>query len=189
MNAAYSDPELLQKTLELSKTFNLTTFFETGTFHGMSSQIISNYFDKVMTVENNEEFYQIAVDNLKNINNCSIYFGNSPEIMDLNLKNNNSSIFFFLDAHWYDYWPILDELEVIYKKSIQPVIAIHDFYVPDSNGNAKFGFDSYHDTALDFNYIKSSIDKIYDNKYEISYSTTSTTNSGVIFIYPQQSII
>jgi hypothetical protein len=184
MNPAYSDPQLLEWTLELSKKFNVKIFFETGTFHGLSSKIVSKYFDSVITVENNEEFYQISLNNLKEVNNCTVYLGNSPEIMKQHLKKDDSSVFFFLDAHWYDYWPILDELEIIREKNIKPVIAIHDFYVPDENGNAKFGFDSYLNQALNLDYIKPSLEKIYENQYEIKYSTTSTNNSGVIYIYP-----
>jgi hypothetical protein len=36
-----------------------------------------------------------------------------------------------------------------------------------------------------FPYIKNAIEDLYDNSYEVRYSTTSTTNSGVIFIYPK----
>jgi hypothetical protein len=91
----------------------------------------------------------------------------------------------FIDAHWEDYFPLLDELKIIKDKNLKPVIAIHDFYVPDENGNAKFGFDSYHSQPLDFPYIKNAIENLYKNSYEIKYSTTSTINSGVIFIYPK----
>lgn len=186
MNPAYSDPELLEITLELSKKFNLNTFFETGTYHGNTTKIVSKYFDKVITIENNPDFYQIASNNLKDINNCDLYLGSSPEMMEKCIKKNNNSIFFFLDAHWEDYFPLLDELKIIKMKNLKPVIAIHDFYVPDENGEAKFGFDSYHSQPLDFSYIKKSIEDIYENLYEIIYSTTSTTNSGVIFIYPKK---
>jgi len=185
MAAAYSDPELLQITLNLSKQFNLTTFFETGTYHGETSKILSKYFNKVITIENNINYYEIAKNTLKDINNCDLYFGNSPEVMDSILTKNNNSIFFFLDAHWEHYWPLLDELKIIKEKNLKSVIAIHDFYVPDENGNAKFGFDSYHGQPLNFDYIKSSIKNIYSENFEIQYSNSSTTNSGVIYIYPK----
>ena len=186
MNPAYSDPQLLEWTLELSKKFNIKIFFETGTYYGGTAKIASNYFDKVITIENNPESYNIALDNLKDIQNCNLYLGNSPEMIEQYLEKNNSSIFFFLDAHWEHYWPLLDELKIIKEKNIKPIIAIHDFYVPGMDGNAKFGFDSYYNQPLNFNYIKNSIENIYGNDYEIQYSTSSTTNSGVIYIYPKQ---
>jgi predicted O-methyltransferase YrrM len=153
IHPAYSDPQLLEWTLDLSKQFNLKTFCETGTYHGGTAQIVSQYFDKIITIESNPDSHQIASNNLKDIQNCNLYLGNSPEIMSQCLEKNNSSIFFFLDAHWEYYWPLLDELKVIKEKNLKPVIAIHDFYVPDENGNAKFAFDSYHGQPLNFTYI------------------------------------
>lgn len=184
--AAYSDPELLQWTLEFSKQFNLNTFCETGTYHGATAEIISKYFDKVITIENNIDFFNIAQQKLKNIDNCTLYFGNSPDIMREHIEENNDRVFFFLDAHWYNYLPLLDELKVIKEKNIKPIIAIHDFYVPDENGNAKFGFDSYKGQPLNINYIKSSVKDIYGESFEMKYSTAPTINSGVIYLYPKK---
>lgn len=186
MNPAYSDPELLKFTLELKQKLNLTKFLETGTYHGGTSKIISNYFDKIITIENDKSNYEIAKLNLNDTKNCDLYIGNSPEIMDKVIDVGDDSIFFFLDAHWEEYWPLIDELKVIKNKNLKPVIAIHDFYVPGIDGNAKFGFDSYYNQPLNFDYIKNSIENIYGNDYEIQYSTSSTTNSGVIYIYPKQ---
>ena len=60
MNPAYSDTELLEITLELSKKFKLTTFLETGTYHGETAKIVSKYFNKVITIESNQDFHQIV---------------------------------------------------------------------------------------------------------------------------------
>lgn len=183
--AAYTDPELLNYTLEFSKKFNIDTFFETGTYHGDSARIASRHFKRVITVENDSQNYNISLQRLAGIENCELHFGNSPEIMDSLVDENSSNIFFFLDAHWYDYWPLLDELAVITKKKIKPVIAIHDFFVPDGNGNAKFGYDVYRGQPLNLEYIKSSIEKIYgETGYGYRLSESSTRNSGVIYIYP-----
>jgi hypothetical protein len=114
------------------------------------------------------------------------YYDGILDLMDELLEENDNSIFFFLDAHWEKYWPLLDELKIIKKKNIKPVIAIHDFYVPDENGNAKFGFDSYNGQNLNFEYIKSDIEEIYGKNYEIRYSAQPTINSGLIYIYPNE---
>ena len=186
MNPAYSDPELLEYTLELSKKFQIKNFFETGTYHGKSSIIVSKYFDKVTSVEYNRDFYKIAVNNVNTsgVKNCSLYCGSSPKIMKEQLIENDNSTFFFLDAHYKENFPILDELNVIKQKNQKPVIAIHDFYVPDENGKSKFGFDKCREQFLNFDYIKSSVESIYNKSYNIRYSTTSIVNSGVIYIYP-----
>ena len=184
MKPAYSDPELLNWTLNIAQKFNLTTFLETGTYKGESAKIVSQYFQKVITIENNHDNYKDAVYNLKDVINCKPYFGNSPEIMNIVLEEYSNNTFFFLDAHWDEYWPILDELKIIKNKKIKPVIAIHDFFVPDENKQAKFGFDSYNNQPLDINYIKNALNEIYDGIFKVKYSSTSETNSGVVYICP-----
>jgi hypothetical protein len=182
---AYSDPQLLEWTINLSKKLGIETFFETGSYHGGSAKIVSDHFSTVLTVENNLTNYTLAKEALKNTENCELILGNSPDI--LKEKELTSEIFFFLDAHWEDYWPLLDELKVIANKKIKPLIAIHDFYVPDEKGGAKFGYDSYRGQPLNFNYIKNSIDEIYGaESYEVLYSSSSATNSGVIYIIPKK---
>lgn len=184
MNPAYSDPQLLQWTLEIAKRYNLTTFLETGTYLGWTSKIVSNYFEKVITIENNYQYYLEAVENLKENKNCYLYHGSSYEVMDKILKEGDDKIFFFLDAHWYEELPLLNELKIIKDKKIKPIIAIHDFFVPDENGMAKFGFDTYGDQRLDFEYIKKALIEIYGEKFYIKFSSESTNNSGVIYILP-----
>jgi hypothetical protein len=183
MRPAYDDPELLEKTLFLSNKFKVDTFFETGTYDGSTVNIIANYFDNVISVEINEDCYNKAKSNVIH-KNCKLHLGNSIEIMNDILIEEKSNIFFFLDAHLYQELPLLDELNVIYNKRLKPIIAIHDFFVPDENNAAKF----YWLEPLDFNYIKSSIELIYGkNGYEIEYSTVSipSINSGTIFIFPK----
>ena len=47
--------------------------------------------------------------------------------------------FIYLDAHWDDYWPLRDELEVILKLD-KAVVVVDDFQVP---GRPEWGFDMY----------------------------------------------
>jgi predicted O-methyltransferase YrrM len=183
-NPAYSDPELLKWTIELSKKFNIDTFFETGSYHGGTAKIAAPHFLNVITVENNQQNYNIASENLKDVKNCVLIMGNSPEVMESTKLKNET--FFFLDAHWEDYWPLLDELAEIERQGIKPVIAIHDFFVPDENGYPKFGYDLYKGQPLNFSYIEEAVDKLYGkNNYDYKYSTSSVTNSGVIYITPR----
>lgn len=180
---AYSDPELLEWTLTFSKKHNVDIFIETGSYFGDSAKLVSQYFSKVFTVENNVENHRIAKQNLDRIVNCELILGSSPEVIrELELTSNT---FFFLDAHWDSYWPLLDELFEIKQKKIFPIIAIHDFFVPDDFGNPLFGYDTYRGHALNFSYIEDSINSIYGkNNYKKIYSTSSITNSGVIYITP-----
>lgn len=182
--SAYSDQELLKTTISLCQKYKLTKFVETGSYHGGSAKIVSQYIREIHTIENDPELYDIAKENLKGLQNVQLHFGSSQEVLKNILSQNETNIFLFLDAHWGLYWPLLDELKVIAEKQIKPVIAIHDFFVPP---NGKFGYDVHpgDGTVLDFNYIKESIEKIYDGKYEYFYSNESPEiNSGVIYVYP-----
>ncbi len=50
------------------------------------------------------------------------------------------TLFFYLDAHWYDYLPLRDEIELIANQWDEFVVLIDDFEVP---GDAGYKFDDY----------------------------------------------
>ena len=138
----------------------------------------------VDSIEIEQNIYSKVKEKLK-YENLKLHLGNSVDVLNEIIKQNEENILLFLDSHWYEL-PILKELEVIFFKKIKPVILIHDFFVPDENGNSKFGFDTYDGVKLDFNLIKDYIEKIYDNEYDFHYtSEIDCVNSGIIFIYPK----
>jgi len=182
--SAYSDKNLLETTINLCEKFKITKFVETGSYHGGSAKIVSQYIRTVHTIENNPELHEIAKDNLRGVPNVKLHFGSSQEILKDILVENEENIFLFLDAHWGEYWPLIDELKVIAEKKIRPVIAIHDFFVPP---NGKFSYDIHpsNGTVLNFDYVKDSIEEIYEGKYEYFYNVEcSDINSGIVYICP-----
>ena len=65
------------------------------------------------------------------------------------------------------------------------MILIHDFFVPNDKGDAKFGYDSYKGQPLNLDYVRESLDKIYgENQYNYFYSDKVEINSGLIYIEP-----
>ena len=183
--SAYLDQYLLDTTLDLCLKYKLTKFVETGSYHGGSAKIVSKYIRDVHTIENNPELFKISQENLKNCPNINLHFGSSPDVLEQILDEGDNNLFLFLDAHWGLYWPLLDEFKVIKQKNIRPVIAIHDFFVPP---DGEFGYDVHpgDGTILNFDYIKDSIDLIYDGEYEYFYNTKSSDiNSGIIYICPK----
>lgn len=183
--SAYLDQYLLDTTLDLCLKYKLTKFIETGSYHGGSAKIVSKYIRDVHTIENNPELFSISQENLKNCHNVKLHFGSSPDVLEQILDEGDNNLFLFLDAHWGLYWPLLDEFKVIKQKNIKPVIAIHDFFVPP---DGEFGYDVHpgDGTILNFDYIKDSIDLIYDGEYEYFYNTKSSDiNSGIIYICPK----
>lgn len=178
MQPALSDKFLLEEILKLKEKFDSKVFFETGTWKGLSANIISKFFHKVYTYENNKSLFNEATKNNENNKNVILRFGNSVDGLRQDLKEENKNDIFFLDAHWDEYFPLLDELKVIEEKKIKPIILIHDFFTPDENGNPKYGYDTYGDRIIGHNLVKDYMDKIYDKQY-IHYCLQSEINSGV----------
>jgi hypothetical protein len=184
---AFSDIYLLENFLLLAKKHKSTTFFETGTWHGETARDVARHINQVVTVEVNRPFYDIASKILTDIDNVTLKLGSSPVVMEDTLVENQEGLIFFLDAHWEQDWPLLDELRVIAEKNIKPVIMIHDFYVPDEDGNARFHFDSYNTQPLNMEYVKGALDSIYGVEgYTYFYSDKVENDSGVLYVEPKQ---
>jgi hypothetical protein len=187
------DTFIHEELKSLCKNFEVQAIVETGTYRGATTKRLSELVHLVNTVEVKQENYDIAVQELKDFHNVGIDFGNSVDILKKNLPSMigalstppSGNILFFLDAHWESYNPLLDELAVIADFKLKPVIFIHDFKVPD---HPEFGYDSYNGQDYDFNWIKSSIEKIYGTDgYDYHYnSQASGAKRGVIYIYPKQ---
>lgn len=187
MRPAFKDEFLMKNFKKLIKKHKITKLFETGTWKGVSTGIASHYVDKVCTVEINPQFLQEAKRNNAGNEKIDFYLGSSPDIMRHILEEGDNDWIFFLDAHWQKDWPILRELEIIAKKKIRPVIMIHDFYVPDGKGGAKFRFDSYGNQNLDFEFVKSGLEEVYGKDgFTYYYSDQiGCVNSALIYIEPK----
>lgn len=118
----------------------IQTIIETGTYLGNTTLAFSAMAPHIHTIENNHQFVAIARRKFKNKKNIRLHIGSSPEVLRVLLPKIRSRSLFFLDAHWYNYFPLLDELRAIAKHAdITKVIVIHDFFVPKTT----FGYDSY----------------------------------------------
>ena len=131
MNKGALEDRHCQNDVEsLVKKHNIKRIIETGSFKGWSTKILATFCDKVDTIEINSEYIAEAVEHLKETNNVTIHKGSSPDVMKNIISYDEKNLLVFLDAHWEDYWPVNDELKVLYEKNVQPVICIHDFFVP-----------------------------------------------------------
>jgi predicted O-methyltransferase YrrM len=164
----------------------LTTAVETGTCLGYTAEFLAKNYDHVHTIEVNEKYADIAYENrLKYYNNVSRYIGSSVDVLPDILKNCDDNTFFFLDAHWNDYCPLLDELKHIASAKIKPVIAIHDFFVPD---RPEYGYDSINGHPFDHEFIKKGLELIYgEGGYIISYNREAVgAKRGIAYIVPKK---
>lgn len=180
------DTFLKEKCEAIIKDNQIDWVIETGTYRGASTSHFAKWCERVDTIEINAVNYADARKLLEDFNNVNMHFGNSAEVLDGLLSSDDAqiaNIFLFLDAHWEGYNPLLDELRLIAEKGLKPIIAIHDFKVP---GSPELGFDTYGDIVYEWDWIASSVERIYGKDgYIIEYNKMAAgARRGVIFIYP-----
>lgn len=151
------------------KRFNIKLAVETGTLHGWTAAFLSDYVEHVYTIEIRDDPLEKAKRLLADRTNINIYYGNSVDILEQILPTfpKNEKVFFYLDAHWLEYWPLFDELKTIGKFiGNQAVIIIDDFKVPEK----LYAYDSYNGISNDMNTIEPYLKDIYGERYEYEYT-------------------
>lgn len=167
------------------------TIVETGTYRAATTLHFAEWAKQVHTVEVDKENFEYSKNILEGKENVKLHFGSSEKIMtsilgSMNLKSTKkNNVLFFLDAHWNAFNPLLDELKTIAIYGLKPIIAIHDFKVP---GHPELGFDTYGKIIYEWDWIKSSIEKIYGiDGYITEYNSEATgAKRGIIYIYPKK---
>jgi hypothetical protein len=178
---------------KLNKRFNFYYAFETGTFRGATTQFLCMVAHYVHTIEIDNENFAVAEQFHRESKLFRVFnnLGNSPDVLNEILSRPSQpewkdlSLLFYLDAHWENHCPLLDELQVIADHKLKPVIVIHDFKVPE---HPEFGYDSYNGQDFDFAWIQPSIERIYGvDGYDYHYNLVAIgAKRGVIYIYPKQ---
>lgn len=166
------DPDLVLIIKKLQADFRLLNFVETGTYDGETSIAMSLLFERVFTCDVKDwkrrlEFYYAR--------NLVYETKSSPEFLRAHLPEIRTRSLFYLDAHWGAYWPLRDELAIVFGQCQNPVILIDDF----DAGNGLF-FDQYKDQKLGFTYIADHIPA----DYKFCLNPWSNRNRGMIFIFP-----
>ena len=184
------DTFIEQEFLALKKRFKIDTVVETGTCFGGTTQFLGKHFKRVISIELNAEYLQIARIRIGNLHNIHLYAGATEKILIKVLAKEapvNNNTLFYLDAHWETHCPLQDELSIIAAHRLKPVIAIHDFQVPDQPGLA---FNSFAGQPFTFEWLNSSFDNIYGkNNYEHYYNTEAHSTAlriGIIYLTPKK---
>jgi hypothetical protein len=116
--------------------FKATHFVETGTFMGDTSFDMKDVFKKVDTIELDEKLATRAKQRFENIENITVWQGDSGQVITKILENmpKNTIGFFYLDGHFSGgitakadkNTPISKEVEAIFNHSHNHVIFIDD---------------------------------------------------------------
>ena len=184
------DGYICQQFLKLKNKFDLNVAVETGSCLYSTTVWLGDNFERVYTVEINPEYAKHGISKIAGKYNILPTIGiDSVQWIKTMLKESirpDDFCIFFLDAHWEEHCPLLEELDAICEIEMQaPVIAIHDFYT----GDEQHGYDSYNGNRFDYDFIKekiSNLEKAFDCKYEYFYNTlTEGAKRGIIYITPK----
>ena len=166
--------------IKLKDKFGINICIETGTQYGATTQALSNIFERVVSIEANNEFLDIARERILNTN-VELIHGKSEQALKYILHDNS---LYYLDAHGCNVGgsPLKEELEIIASKKYKNVsIAIHDFKVPDKD----FGYDAY-DYELKMEEIEEHLHSIYPAGFDYHYNEVADgARRGIIYIYPK----
>ena len=113
--------------------FNPTIFIETGTLIGNTTSNAIGFFKEIHTIELGMLLYQKASARFKNIENITVYHGDSSEVLKQILPKMHGKILFWLDAHFSGGTtagegrnPLIDEIRAIKMNRINNAIILID---------------------------------------------------------------
>jgi len=164
---------------KLRDKFKIKNCIETGTQYGATTKALAEIFERVITIEADSEYLEIAKSNVDS-DNVTFVDGKSEELLT---EFNTDNVLYYLDAHGCNVGgcPLKNELEIIRDHNHRNVcIVIHDFKVPGKD----FGFDAY-DYELKFEEIEDQLFEIYKDGFGYHYNEEANgANRGIIYIYP-----
>lgn len=171
------DPFVQTRVFTLASKHKIATIVETGTYQGDTTQALS-FIAPVVTMELNPELFKKTRD----MSNVTRLQGDSATLLPKLLPGIAEPILFYLDAHWEDHSPLLEELQAIRKCTKPPVIIIHDFknpYRPD------YGYDSWDCGPYTLELIAPVLAEIYPAGYEHHFNIEAAgQRRGLIYIEP-----
>lgn len=180
------DSIMFEKFKKIVKDYKIHSIIELGTYLGGTTRKLGEMNKPIYSCEINPEYYKKAREYNKYLHNVTIVNQNSIDFLKTYLPTliQRTNKLFFIDSHWNDYLPLLDELKIIAEFKEKPVIAIHDFLVPNK---PELGFDQYKEIILQWSYIEKAIIDIYGEKgfnYEYN-SEAEGAKRGIVYIYPK----
>lgn len=147
---------------DLLSAFHFDFIAETGTHLGHStSYFAAKTQHPVYTSELDPHYSGIATLRLANFENIHIFLSDSRKMLRhlASLDNCNNKLgFFYLDAHFFDDLPLLEEIQIVADNWSQFVILVDDFEVPGDKG---YGYDNYGcNGKLSYEYIQPLVKRI-----------------------------
>jgi hypothetical protein len=85
---------------ELRSRFGLTTFIETGTYEGATTEWAAARFERVVTIELADALHGAAAQRLQRLPNVEAKHGDSRSVLAELVPTLDGPALFWLDAHW-----------------------------------------------------------------------------------------
>jgi hypothetical protein len=172
------------------KDYEINVAVETGSCMYSTTKWLGDNFQKVLTVEINNDFAKFGRNKISGSMNVFPFIDDSVAWINNTLKNiiyKEDRCIYFLDAHWNEHCPLLEEIEGIANiKQQPPIIVIHDFFT----GNEEFGYDSYKGQPFTWDWISPSIKALSEKigvEYKHYFNKEATgAKRGLIYIVPKK---
>ena len=147
------------------RKYNVKTFVETGTNAGDTSYYMAKTYPdiKIITSEIDPYLFTFASDRLKEFDNVEVFLQSSEKTVK-QISDSIENPLYYLDAHWNEYWPLVDEI----KNIKNGVVCVADANINDSF----YHFDDYEGVVCDINLIEEkeiSTPIYYNNSRELNH--------------------
>jgi hypothetical protein len=128
---------------DLMDALQFDAIIETGTWTGNTTGYMAETTGlPVWSCELNHRFHFISKTRLADFPEVHLALGDSRSFLAGLLQGElaRQRLFYYLDAHWYDDLPLVEELGLIGSKCDNFVVMIDDFQVPEDSG---YKYDDY----------------------------------------------
>lgn len=134
--AFHGDSIYQELVASICSRLKISSFVETGTYLGDTTEFMAKAVSfPIHTCEVKESLFDSSAERLRRYAHVSALHESSDKFIRRVIDRDilGALPLFYLDAHWYDYWPLLDEVELITSKISRCVLIIDDFQVPGRN--------------------------------------------------------
>jgi hypothetical protein len=164
--------------------WKVRTIVETGTYKGQSTRALAGMGAEVITIEIESELLE-----MEDLANVRALTGDSAQFLDEGIVQMRVSqpILFYLDAHWREHSPLLDELGAIARLCLRqkPVVAIHDFLNPE---HPEYGCDTWDIGLYCLPLVRLHLDGIYGEGCWVEHynGEAAGLKRGIIYVEPKE---